>query len=78
MGNFWHEEFSAQEHFGTGHLGTWTFWHSSTGAKTPVPNRPYCFARCRNIHVQKCSGAEMSMVLKIPRAESSHAKKSPH
>jgi hypothetical protein len=35
---------------------------------------PYCFARCKNIHVPKCSGAEisrahMSMVPKIPCAK---------
>ena len=39
-----------------------------------VPKRPYCFARCQNIHVPKCSGAEifhaeMSLVPKIPRAK---------
>ena len=83
-GTFRHGDFSARGIFGTrnfrhrnisarGHFGTWTFRHSSTGAEMSVPKRPYCFARCQNIHVLKCSGAEISpwrnvLVLKSPSA----------
>ena len=56
MGIFWHEEFSAQEHF-----STWTFRHSSTGAKMSVLKCPYCFARCQNIH-----GAKNSLCQNVP------------
>ena len=31
-----------------------------------VPKRPYYFARCQNIHVPKCSGAEISLCRNIP------------
>ena len=65
---FWHRSILAQEHF-----GTLTFRHSSTSAEMSVSKRPYCFARCQNIHVLKCSGAEISpwrnvLVLKSPSA----------
>ena len=60
-----------------------TFWHRTFRhmdilAQAPkcLPKRPCCFARCQNIHVPKCSGAEishaqMSLVPKIPRAKKS-------
>ena len=79
-------DFLAQGFFGTmdvsarGHFGNWAFQHSSTGAKMSVPKRPYYFARCQNIHVPKCSGAEishakMSMMLKIQFAKMSPCRK---
>ena len=53
-----------------------TFWHMDILAQAPkcLPKRPCCLARCQNIHVPKCSGAEifhaeMSLVPKIPRAK---------
>ena len=87
--SFRHREFLVQWFFGTmdvsawGHFSKWTFWHSSTGAKMSVPKRPYCFARCKNIHVPKCSGdeislAKMSMVPKIPCASASAGPKHAH
>ena len=90
---FRHGDFLAQGLFGTrtfrhrnisarGHFGTWTFRHSSTGAEMSVPKRPYCFARCQNIHVLKCSDAKISLcrnvqVPKIPRDENSPCRKFP-
>ena len=58
ISSLWHRDFLAQWFFSTmdvsaqGHFGRWTFWSSSTGA--------YCLARCQNIYVTKCSGAEIS------------------
>ena len=67
---FHHRNISAR-----GHFRTWTFPHSSTGAVMSVPKCPYCFARCKNIHVLKCSGAEISRA-EISRAEISRAEMS--
>ena len=69
--NFRHRNILAR-----GNFDTCTFWHSSTGAEMSVPKRPYCFARCQNIHVLKCTGtkishAEMFMAAKTPCAKMS-------
>ena len=69
--------FAARGIFGIG-----TFRHSSTSPEMSVPKHPYCFARCQNIHVPKCSGAEISLcrnvqVPKIPCAENSPCRKFP-
>ena len=50
--------------------------HSRTGATTAVPKCPYYFERCQNIHVLKCSCAEIShaersMAPKCPWAKNS-------
>ena len=71
--NFRHEEFWAQEHFGTG-----TFQYMDIfGTVAQVPKRPYCFAKCQNIHVSKCSGAEKSLCRNVPHAENSSCRKFP-
>ena len=54
---------------------------SSTGTEMSVTKLPYCFARCQNIYVLKCLGAEIfhaktSMVPKVPCAKTSLCGKS--
>ena len=81
-GTFWHGDFSAWGLFGMrnfrhrnisalGYFGTWTFRHRSTGPEMSVLECPYCFARCQNNHVLKCSSAKNSSCQKIPHAENS-------
>ena len=83
IGTFRQEDFSAEGIFGTGTLGhedilagshfrTWTFRHSSTGAKMSVPKRPFCFARCQNIHKPKYPCAEMFRCRKVLESKISH------
>ena len=67
-GHFVSMDISVQGHFGMelfGFLAPWTFRHSSTGVEMSVPKGLYYFARCQNIQVPNCSGAE------IYRAETS-------
>ena len=68
--NFRHDEFSAQEHF-----GTWIFWHPakqygrlSTDILAPV-------LLCQNVHVPKCPRTKAPIVAKNPWAEKSLCRK---
>ena len=69
---FRHRDFSAPEHF-----GTWIFWplakqygRFSTNIFSPV-------LLCQNVHVPKCSHAEMFLCRKFLVPKNPHAEKSP-
>ena len=80
MRSFRHEEFSAQENFGTG-----TFRHMDIFAQVPkclcqnvhIALQGAKISMCRNVQVPKCSGAEISLCRNVQVPKILHAENSP-